>query len=583
MSAGCPTASQRGAVRRLMPTNYTPATAIAIAAFPYTLTVDLTASPDQADYVPAGAVNIPVKNTGWWRYVAQAGDVALSMSAIYADPAVGSVPMVSLWVADPTLPDLTQAIDEQGAALNQVTVRNVLPNPYDSAYVGYWLLWPVTTGRIYYLQVAEDSDPYVAPTTPIALTVCRAPQSVVPAGSLLITDDTAPYPAVAIGATGAVLRVIGALPHSERGDTLASGAIAIVNDAGVEVFTGQLVSVGTAPVTAPSVVRAHPRGDWFVAGVPLAGPTIATVTTAATVGAVTWLLAASGTVGELAVNPAATIAYWVDGARTAVHRHNLVTDLPMADFLTAVGGALFGVEGDDTCLPDGSVLVRVTPAAAPAEIRRYSAAAALLRTYAVVETGFLTLDRFRLEPAGTHFWVWLHSTGSDPLTGRWKRIQVSDGSATVPFDLPLFNESGLGPVEGYPFAPSNSCPLLFLAAPMPNPPVHEAIRFVRRFPFPSDKQLRLFLQRLEFTFQRGVGLATGQGDDPQAMLRISRDGGMTWGPERFLTMGAMGEYVTRMFTTRLGQFRNGVIEIAVSDPVIVAFLDCLADVEEGSS
>ncbi len=115
------------------------------------------------------------------------------------------------------------------------------------------------------------------------------------------------------------------------------------------------------------------------------------------------------------------------------------------------------------------------------------------------------------------------------------------------------------------------------------PPTREAIRFVRRFPFPSDQQLRQFVSRLEFVFQRGVGVATGQGDDPQAMLRISRDGGMTWGPERFLTMGAMGEYVTRMFTTRLGRFRNGVIEIAVSDPVIVAFLECLADVEEGSS
>lgn len=73
-------------------------------------------------------------------------------------------------------------------------------------------------------------------------------------------------------------------------------------------------------------------------------------------------------------------------------------------------------------------------------------------------------------------------------------------------------------------------------------------------------ELRLF-------FETGVGLATGQGSDPQIMLRISKDGGRTWGPQKLKTLGAIGEYLARVRFQQLGQSEDWVFEVSMTDPV----------------
>ena len=78
---------------------------------------------------------------------------------------------------------------------------------------------------------------------------------------------------------------------------------------------------------------------------------------------------------------------------------------------------------------------------------------------------------------------------------------------------------------------------------------------------------RVTVNRLFIDFESGVGLATGQGSNPQVMLRISRDGGHTWGNELRASMGKIGEYATRAEFRRLGTARDFVFEIAISDPV----------------
>lgn len=74
-------------------------------------------------------------------------------------------------------------------------------------------------------------------------------------------------------------------------------------------------------------------------------------------------------------------------------------------------------------------------------------------------------------------------------------------------------------------------------------------------------------QRLELVFETGVGLTTGQGSNPQAMLRFSDDGGRTWSNEHWRTVGAQGAYRTRVAWNRLGMARDRVYEVSVSDPV----------------
>lgn len=78
---------------------------------------------------------------------------------------------------------------------------------------------------------------------------------------------------------------------------------------------------------------------------------------------------------------------------------------------------------------------------------------------------------------------------------------------------------------------------------------------------------RVTVNRLFIDFESGVGLVTGQGTTPQVMLRVSRDGGHTWGNELRATMGRIGEYATRAEFRRLGTARDFVFEIAITDPV----------------
>ena len=55
------------------------------------------------------------------------------------------------------------------------------------------------------------------------------------------------------------------------------------------------------------------------------------------------------------------------------------------------------------------------------------------------------------------------------------------------------------------------------------------------------------------------------------MLSVSRDGGKTFGPERFLRVGTLGERIS-VHTGSLGRFKQYcVLQIRVSDPIYWAF------------
>ena len=72
---------------------------------------------------------------------------------------------------------------------------------------------------------------------------------------------------------------------------------------------------------------------------------------------------------------------------------------------------------------------------------------------------------------------------------------------------------------------------------------------------------------LEIDGERGVGLDTGQGEDPTVMLDWSDDGGHTWSSERTVSFGKIGEYSHRARFTRLGSSRERYYRIKVTDPV----------------
>lgn len=87
------------------------------------------------------------------------------------------------------------------------------------------------------------------------------------------------------------------------------------------------------------------------------------------------------------------------------------------------------------------------------------------------------------------------------------------------------------------------------------------------------------ISRLQVDFETGVGLITGQGEDPQAMLQVSKDNGHTWGNEMWTTVGRIGTYLTRAIWRRLGSGRDWLFKIRVTDPVKVVITGASIDTE----
>ena len=75
--------------------------------------------------------------------------------------------------------------------------------------------------------------------------------------------------------------------------------------------------------------------------------------------------------------------------------------------------------------------------------------------------------------------------------------------------------------------------------------------------------------------------ATTGVEDPQVMLRVSRDGGRTFGNERWVPLGKMGEYYARVILRRLGSARDFVIQITVTDPVKFVLASGSVSLESG--
>lgn len=82
-----------------------------------------------------------------------------------------------------------------------------------------------------------------------------------------------------------------------------------------------------------------------------------------------------------------------------------------------------------------------------------------------------------------------------------------------------------------------------------------------------EDRKRLFHGSLQIEFAPGVGTSTGQGVNPQAMLKWSDDGGETFGNEHWTSIGKTGNYKNRAIWRRLGHARDRVYEVTVSDPV----------------
>jgi hypothetical protein len=81
------------------------------------------------------------------------------------------------------------------------------------------------------------------------------------------------------------------------------------------------------------------------------------------------------------------------------------------------------------------------------------------------------------------------------------------------------------------------------------------------------KGKRTQMSRLELIMETGVGVVSGQGDNPRIMIEASYDGGRSWSHGTWARTGRMGEFVIKVEWFSLRTFLDMMIRISTSDPV----------------
>ncbi|MCH9712621.1 MAG: hypothetical protein K0U20_08375 [Proteobacteria bacterium] len=81
------------------------------------------------------------------------------------------------------------------------------------------------------------------------------------------------------------------------------------------------------------------------------------------------------------------------------------------------------------------------------------------------------------------------------------------------------------------------------------------------------KGKRLMMNEIKFIMETGVGLISGQGEDPRIILELSFDGGKTWPHVSWPRVGRLGENTLQVEAYVLKSFYDCILRITATDPV----------------
>jgi hypothetical protein len=553
------------------PTNQTPATAIAMS-LDYTATL---ADVDLATPAPVCEV--------WYSYTAAADDTAIGFFAGEFTTATYE-PATTVWTGPV-------------GSLVQVLSISAVNRPLQA---------PVTPGETYYFRVRNTTGLSPAASTSLSVSAVRGPRFTAPVGSILINDDSAGFPAVLVSGTdGSVLQFQNDIPAGEDGDTLDDGTLLIYdfdnnNMKVFEVTAGALVEAATVALSVEAI-RTNLETQNFWVATQTNPATLRVVASDGSIGATIWTLT-HNSVFALATNLDESIAYYSQRTSgSAIHTFNLGTSTPGANLAAGIGAAFVRdilYLSDDTLLASSIVI-----ATGDTTVRRYSTAGAVLNTYGPYTSDIPggTQPRLAYGETGT-FWLWIHGTGADEGLSFFHQIDIATGVdlaivEATEYEGGVYNRTPTATPSAR-FGNSFSCPFIVTRvaidgpeSPTPTPTPEEGgytlatliPRRLRRTPHLSKEQLTTFFHYLQIDLQAGVGTVSGQGVDPQVMLRMSRDGGRTWGNEMWVGAGEIGDYTKRAMFRRLGKARDCVFEVVVSDPVPWMLCAAYLDAELGQS
>jgi hypothetical protein len=94
---------------------------------------------------------------------------------------------------------------------------------------------------------------------------------------------------------------------------------------------------------------------------------------------------------------------------------------------------------------------------------------------------------------------------------------------------------------------------------------------------------RVYFSLVEADMQTGVGLTAGQGSDPVVWMSFSDDGGWNWSNQKQAPLGKIGARRVRVRWLRVGQGRERVFRLQMSDPVSTALIAANITAEPASN
>lgn len=460
---------------------------------------------------------------------------------------------------------------------------------------------PAFAGHVYYFKIEPNSasqDPAVL----VFSLLSEIPQTA-PVGSIAVNDDTDGFPLALLDAeTGQVLRTIPDFPAGEDGHLLPDGRLlvhsigTIAGGVGLFAYDDQFVLLaGPLTVSFAAIRITSNRSNLFYVGAYTGGQWLVTTISPNSweQGATTWELdpgdPGAADLIAIAVSLDNSTLYYAPGgsAEGRIARWDLTNDLTLSDLAAAFGGgytlAMGGLgaagSGDILVLPDTSIVVGYTNGV-NSKLRHYAANGTVLATY----TYSNLLQHITHDGSNTDtVWLWFVNA-SDLGSSIFSKIDLTDGSVvqTTP-SIVQYNRGEYNlpttPDPSERFGHSPSCPFWMLAVAYDGDGddggdgdgfsynvVERPIRRLRRAPHLNNEHKRIFYPGLELDLDRGIGTVTGQGADPLIMVRMSRDGGRTWGNEMKMRAGELGQYRVRAELYRLGYARDAVFEVSVSDP-----------------
>lgn len=111
----------------------------------------------------------------------------------------------------------------------------------------------------------------------------------------------------------------------------------------------------------------------------------------------------------------------------------------------------------------------------------------------------------------------------------------------------------------------------------------KALRRIRIAPHLHANLNYTFFKEFQVDMETGVGLDGSPvvGANPKAILKISNDGGFTYGSERYASIGKIGQKRARARWTSLGRARDRVYWFEICDPVRANLIAAYSDHEMG--